>query len=101
MRSRQAASEIIQYVLHHPEAKDTIDGIRNFWLLQSEQWTQPELEDAVALLVSMEWMRGWETEPGVRLYAMGMFSVSELQGRLSELVEAPHEMPLDTPERRP
>jgi hypothetical protein len=34
--ARRVASSILEYLLHHPEAKDTREGIATWWLRQQE-----------------------------------------------------------------
>ena len=49
------AQEILSYLDHHPEAKDTLDGIAQWWLLR--EWSERKLEDverAVLLLLSKD-----------------------------------------------
>jgi ADP-ribosylglycohydrolase len=49
----EIARAILRYLKEHPEAKDTLDGIAQWWLVR--EWTERrrmEIEGAVALLLS-------------------------------------------------
>jgi hypothetical protein len=51
----EIARAILRYLQAHPEAKDTLDGIAQWWLLR--EWTErkvAEVERAVSFLVTEE-----------------------------------------------
>ena len=51
----EIARAILRYLKEHPEAKDTLDGIAQWWLVR--EWTErrrAEIERAVSFLVSKE-----------------------------------------------
>jgi len=51
----ETARAILRYLQAHPEAKDTLDGIAQWWLLR--EWTErkvAEVERAVSFLVTEE-----------------------------------------------
>jgi hypothetical protein len=51
----EIARAILRYLQKHPEAKDTLDGIAQWWLLR--EWTErrvAEVERVVGFLVSAE-----------------------------------------------
>ncbi len=46
------AAEILEYLKRHPNAKDTLEGITHWWLLEQRiQHTIPEVEGALTELV--------------------------------------------------
>jgi hypothetical protein len=50
---RELARAILRYLEAHPEAKDTVEGIAQWWLLQ--EWNEHllvQVEQAVSLLLS-------------------------------------------------
>jgi hypothetical protein len=49
------AREILRYLTEHPDAKDTLEGIAQWWLLREQQIAHVEM--AVALLVSRNLLR--------------------------------------------
>jgi hypothetical protein len=45
------AREIASYLLNHPEAKDTAEGILKWWMpTRLRGWRQEEVNDAISLL---------------------------------------------------
>jgi hypothetical protein len=51
--------KILSYLLDHPDAKDTIQGILQWWLPHGGMvWRQEEIQEALDVLVA----RGWLTQ---------------------------------------
>jgi hypothetical protein len=51
--AQDIAREILRYLEHYPEAKDTIDGINQWWLRrEGSKRLRRDVEQAVALLLS-------------------------------------------------
>ena len=49
--------EILRYLVAHPKAKDTINGIANWWLAKSVSLeSRSQLEQALKLLVAKGWL---------------------------------------------
>ncbi len=49
--------QILSYLLHHPDAQDTVDGIRQWWLLDELIRTSlQEVEAALSCLVEEGWL---------------------------------------------
>jgi hypothetical protein len=51
--AREMARDILQYLLEHPDAKDTPEGIAQWWLLK--QWAEQRVVDvqrAISVLLS-------------------------------------------------
>jgi hypothetical protein len=53
------AEDILNYLLDHPEAKDTLDGIARWWIL--EQRVKREMEEVKAALADLT-QKGWLLE---------------------------------------
>ena len=48
--------QILRYLLGHPGARDSADGIRLWWLQPGCEATVPEVEDALDDLVDRGWV---------------------------------------------
>jgi hypothetical protein len=53
----QMEEDIVSYLLDHPEAQDTMDGIVHWWVLeQRAKREMMQIEKAVTELVHREWL---------------------------------------------
>jgi hypothetical protein len=53
---RRAIHEIVQYMTQHPEARDTLSGIRDWWLPPGSSYTSVELQQALDTLTGWGWL---------------------------------------------
>jgi hypothetical protein len=53
---RRAIHEIVQYMAQHPEARDTLSGIRDWWLPPGSSYTSVELQEALDTLTAWGWL---------------------------------------------
>jgi hypothetical protein len=51
--------EVLRYLVDHPDAKDTVDGILEFWLPSGVNRGKREVQEVLDVLVSA---KGWLTE---------------------------------------
>ncbi len=51
-RDRELARDILRYLFTHSEAKDTLQGIAQWWLLR--EWTERRLQDVERAIVLLE-----------------------------------------------
>jgi hypothetical protein len=57
IRVKRAIHKIVQYTARHPEARDTLEGIRDWWLPPGENdYTLAELQEALQLLLEWGWL---------------------------------------------
>lgn len=52
----RAIHDIVQYMTRHPEARDTLEGIRDWWLPPGSSYTPAELAEALATLTNWGWL---------------------------------------------
>lgn len=62
--ARRVALEILAYLIKHPEAKDSLAGIRLWWLEEPDQWSDKDVRRAAEALVERGLLRIWEPSPG-------------------------------------
>ncbi len=48
--------EIAQYMSRHPDARDTLEGIRDWWLPSESSYTPAELQQALDILTGWGWL---------------------------------------------
>ena len=72
--------DILHYLLEHPDAKDTRDGILRWWIPQRA--SEPDMsvvQDALDALVSKEWMSRRETVPDRVIYSMNKDHLEDIR----------------------
>ncbi len=62
--ARSVALEILAYLIKHPEAKDSLAGIRLWWLEEPDRWSDKDVSRAAEALVKRGLLRIWESSPG-------------------------------------
>jgi hypothetical protein len=60
-RERRIALEILGYLMRHPDAKDSVTGIRLSWLDEPGNWTEQEVQRVTEVLVARGMIRTWES----------------------------------------
>ena len=76
------APEILDYLARHPEAKDTIDGILHWWVLDScvKKWA-PKIAGAVQQLVEQGFLEQKRSADGSVFYRVSPHYLATLQQR--------------------
>ncbi|HTK87316.1 MAG TPA: hypothetical protein VL329_06270 [Nitrospiraceae bacterium] len=77
---RAVIRDILHYLLEHPDAKDTRDGILRWWIPQRA--SEPDMsvvQDALDALVSKEWMSRRETVPDRVIYSMNKDHLEDIR----------------------
>jgi len=65
---RQVGLEILAYLAKHPEAKDTLEGVRHWWLEDPDRWSKQDVANAAQALVDRGLLRVWELNPGSAIF---------------------------------
>jgi hypothetical protein len=77
---------ILAYVLAHPEAKDTVEGIRQWWGLEGRtEPSEDELQKVLKFLVVRGWMTAREVTPTPRIYGVSKERLAEIEVFMREL----------------
>ena len=80
---------VIQHILHylteHPEAKDTIQGILQWWLPGDlVEWEEGDVQAALDALVARGWLMQRQTALSQKLYGLNREKLEEIQVFLRE-----------------
>jgi hypothetical protein len=78
----QVSRGILQYLVEHPDAKDTIEGILKWWLPDGRVWKRGEVQEALNLLTSKEWLTRRGTVPSKEIYGINKNRLQEIKSFL-------------------
>jgi hypothetical protein len=69
-------TEILRYLVAHPDAKDTVDGIARWWIAPAghdpdrREWNRSVVQEAIDALVARGWVVRRETTPSHVVYGL-------------------------------
>jgi len=72
--------EILRYLLSHPNARDTLQGIIKWW---TKEFTFEEIYEALADLEARGWIQIWHLPSGGTLYGLRTEALSEILSSLA------------------
>ena len=78
----QVSREILQYLVEHPDAKDTIEGILKWWLPDGRVWKRGEVQEALDLLTSKGLLTRRGTVPSKEIYGINRDRLQEIKSLL-------------------
>ena len=82
-RNRIVAREILQYLIEHPNGKDTMEGILKYWIPKARVGREEEeIKEALDFLVSKGWMRERKASPFERIYGLNKELLEEMEAFL-------------------
>lgn len=67
-RERRIALEILFYLVKYPDAKDSLAGIRLWWLEEPDKWMIDELRRTADVLVKRGILQSWESGPEDKVF---------------------------------
>jgi len=73
--------EILEYLSRYPDARDSAEGIKTWWLSPNTEATLPEVEDALHELVRLHWVNQ-AGEGKVHLFGLEMTAKNEISAYL-------------------
>jgi len=89
-KSRSGAEEqvirgILQYLVEHPDAKDTPEGIHKWWLPEERgDGGRDEVQKALDLLTSKRWLTKRGTVPSKEFYGINKDRLQEIRSFLQQ-----------------
>ena len=80
------AREILSYLIEHPDAKDTVDGILRWWLTKgNSEIRKGEVEEALDFLVAKGFLIERETSDLKKIYGVERERLGEIETYLKDL----------------
>ncbi len=79
-------AHLLHYWLNHPAAKDTLSGIRRWWLPgPMTAWDEDAVQAALDALVARGWITQRQLPSGQTLYGLKQDKIEELRAFLHTL----------------
>jgi hypothetical protein len=75
---------LLQYLIAHPDAKDTLQGILRWWFPGNMDREETEVQEALDLLVARSWLTQRRTTPSRTLYGLNKKKLEEIKVFLRE-----------------
>ncbi len=79
VRNGIVAREILQYLIEHPNGKDTMEGILKYWLPKVRMGREEELKEAISFLVSKGWMIEKKISHFEKVYGLNKEQIEEME----------------------
>ncbi|HEX6912840.1 MAG TPA: hypothetical protein VF142_20700 [Longimicrobium sp.] len=75
--------QIVRYLVQHPDAKDTIEGILRWWFAPGHGHAPGEVQAALDALVDRGWLVERTVPPGRKLYGASPGRLDEMRALLA------------------
>lgn len=76
---------ILQHLVEHPDAKDTIEGILTWWRPKDKlEWRRDDVQEALDLLTSKVWLTVRNTSQSHKIYGFNMKLIEEIRNFLND-----------------
>lgn len=81
-----AAREILSYLVEHPDAKDTAEGIMKWWFSKADtEREKDEVQEAIDFLVEKRWLVVREIADSKKIYGVERERLGEIKAYLKDL----------------
>jgi hypothetical protein len=82
---RAVIQAVLHYLIENPDAKDTTEGVRKWWLPEGyREQRQEELEDTLDFLVSKNWLTARTTTQQKKIYGLNKDFFEQIKNYLNE-----------------
>jgi hypothetical protein len=82
---RAVIRAVLRYLIANPDAKDTIEGVRKWWLPEGyREQPQEELEKILQFLVSKNWLTG-RVVSQQKIYGLNKDCLKQIENYLNDL----------------
>jgi len=79
-RHKKAIQGTLRYLIDHPDAKDTVEGILKWWLPEgSVGGGREEVEQALDFLVTRGWLTKRGRNPSAKIYGLNKERLKEIK----------------------
>jgi len=88
MKKNEIAREILTYLLDHPVAIDTLEGVAQWWLLERKINQVEMVKHALTELVAKGFLIGHQSEDGQTRYRLNKEKYERIKAFLKEMRKA-------------
>jgi hypothetical protein len=86
--AKKVLAGILKYMIEHPEAKDSVEGIEAWWRPEREEWPAAVVRDVLASLEARNWVVVREVASGAHLYGANPGHIGDMRRHLAQLEES-------------
>jgi uncharacterized protein with von Willebrand factor type A (vWA) domain len=86
-RCERLTHAILAYCIDHPDAKDTLEGIFDWWFREA-RWRIDEVQTALEDLTAQGWLTRRSMRPAEMIYGLNKEKIAEIEAFLKRAVTA-------------